>query len=1073
MPRTQAFIPVANGLDQRLDERLRSPEALSTLTNAYYRRNNAVTKRPGFTQESDACVSFDPSQGTEPGNLANQGTPRAIFSTGSELCVRGYRSLYAYVDGKWYNKGAVSPFTGKQTTPFVSAVNYGSGDCATDGLKTFHVATTQQLGTALWPGSGWNTSFVFQVRHDDRELVPSTTIATVSGFGVAWLNSARVVRPKSPGISADFIPSVQRSSAVVGTNGTLEFYNSDSINVFGPWQTYNDLYNSGTDSGSFARHDSCPFDSSIVSSNWGFVYVRVLPLGGTELYFARCTDAGIDATGSIPQIGMDEWRTCSIAYDEVADRILIVGMANNLARLYVIHPATFAVTAVVLTPTNPAPIGCGVVRGTFDGVSSYVVGLSTAQTGAPQRHSLDIISANAAGVISSTVLHNTYGVSKPWFYDGRAYMAAKPMFGEAQNLVANETSNDDGYSGEVILDLFGLRMNPTPGIPELEPHVVGRYNFGVTHEKSVGGTANEYDMQRGAFANVTTAAAYPSKVRYATQRIVQKVPGQPPVKSGDVVELDYEGKMLQGATTRGSATIGGGSVSWYAGRRVEELGYASGPFLSSFSYTASASGTLSAGVYQYRGVFECYDEAGNLVRSVPGPSGKFEIPGGGGGPYYVTLRFYNLTTTDRFANGKTFRVSVFRAGSDGVFYRCLRPLADSTVIDTNYQTNSIVDLGNQYEPIYTQSGAELEAAGPDGAAFSVTTSQRVWLAGFFRRDRVQYSKPYNAATASEYALAPEFNDAFAYLTPGGQAVNGIAEMDDKVIVFTDTNIYAIAGNGPDDGGRGNDFSGLQLISSDTGCIDPRSIVSFPGGVMFQAKSGIFVLGRDFQLTFLGAQVRDTVDEYNEITSACLVPSNNHVRFTCRKNGGQSIVLIYDLDQSAWLRWEPRKLVAGLPVALNIVGSCLHQQEYYLLDADGLVWREDASTYFDDGSIFVPMTVATSWLQGAQQSGIQRIRQVASLCKSNDPHNLLVELYQDFAVGPSQSYTFTASDIANQKLRELVEMRVQTQKCTAFKIRISDSAAPSTITGQGYECGGFTVELAGKRGLYKPGTQQRN
>ena len=64
-------------------------------------------------------------------------------------------------------------------------------------------------------------------------------------------------------------------------------------------------------------------------------------------------------------------------------------------------------------------------------------------------------------------------------------------------------------------------------------------------------------------------------------------------------------------------------------------------------------------------------------------------------------------------------------------------------------------------------------------------------------------------------------------------------------------------------------------------------------------------------------------------------------------------------------------------------------------------------------------------------------------------------------------------IDGQKLIELEVMRVKVQKCTSFKIRIEDAASAGSTTGQGYDCAGFTVELAGKRGLYKPGDQQRN
>lgn len=1068
MPRAKAFIPVSKGIDQRLDERLRTPDSLGVLTNAQYIRNNAVRKRHGFSLESTDIVSFDPAQSES--SLAAQGTPRSIFSTGTELCVRGFRSLYALAGGKWYNKGPVSPFTGKQTTPFVGAKNYSSSDCASYQDTTFHVATTQELTTSL-ATTAFDTSFVFQVAKDGKEVVPSTVIGSYSGIGVPRYNSARVVKPAAGLLTALYIPSVQKQN--VASNDVLEFFQSDGLTVSGPWLTINDMVGDVAEQGSFARHDSCPMNSPSVNSKWAFAYCKQPAIGASSIYVAICTDTTINNSVLIPQPGMDQWKTCAIAYGSTADALWVVGQTDNgFARLYKVTPSTMAVTAVPLTFSGSGyAAGCAVVEGTFDSANQVVVGLNFGAAGSPSVRTLDIVVTNGVATTGTAVVYNTYGVSKPWFHETRCYIAARSRYGQANGLAAGDTSNDDGYSGDVILDCFGLRPNPTVGVPEVQPHVVGRYNFGVAHEFTVTNTVSgEWDVRRGAFANVTHAASETTKYRYATDRIVQKVPNQAPVKSGDLIEVDFAGTMLQGATTRGAATIGGGSVGWYAGRRVEELGYASGPFIYSFQQNAGVPGTIKDGTYTYVGVFECYDEQGNLVRSVPGPPAKYTVAGGG--VHYVTIRFYNLGPTDRFIDGKQFKVAVYRAGSDGVFYRCLRPIANSTVLNTQAQTGQIIDLGDSYDPIYTQSGAELEAAGPDGAAYSVTTSQRVWLAGFFRRDRVQYSKLYNAATANEYAIAPEFNDAFAYLTPGGQTVTGLAEMDDKVIVFTNSSIYAIAGNGPDDGGRNNDFSGLQLINSDTGCIEPRSIVSFPGGVMFRAPSGIFILGRDFQLSFLGSQVRDITDEYTETTSACLVPEANHIRFTLRKNGSESVILCYDLDQGAWLKWEPKRAVLPNPVPMNIVGSCLHQNVYYVLDASGRVYYEDETTYKDQ-SVYVPMSIETSWLQGAEQSGWQRVRTVAALCKSADPHDLTISVYQDFSATPSQSYTWNAATISSQKLNELVELRTSTQKCTAFKIAISDAASASSVTGEGYQCAGFQVELTGKEGLYKPGTQQRN
>lgn len=1060
MPRTNAFIPIGKGIDQRLDERLRAPDSLAVLTNAEYRRGDGVQKRHGFTKMSETCISFAPPL-VETGNVANQGEPRSIFSTQSELCVRGYRSLYSYVSGNWYNKGAVSPFTGKQTTPLIDSRNYNSSDVATDGTVQVNVGTTNQDGAASYA-----TAFVFTARNGELETIPSTTIASSPGAPTQeYYNSARAIHNGN-----DFICSVQKQ--VIPSPGHLYFYSTDGTSAPSiPFLSFNNLaadpFGGGNIEFSFARHDSSPISSPSSTANWMFAYITEAPLGGTTIYLATYNDQTlVNSMTFVPLPGF-EWTTLTLAYGPRNDRIYLVGalqdaLNNTASLLIVINPNTLATVSQVSLPIG---IGrAGVVEAEFDSATNISIVASGGDT-------TYVLCCSTSAILTSETIYNVIPSTKPWFHGERLYVAGRPKYGEASGIPGGTSSNQNGYSGEVVFDLWSpIPLGITPGVPKIAPHIVARYNFGVAHEKSWYTLGAEIDMMRGACSNVSMQSA--SSYIYATQRIVQSVESQSPTKAGDVIELDYSGTMLQGATSRGTATIGGANVGWYAGRRVEELGYASGPFIKSISYTSSPTGTLTNGSYTYIGVFECYDEHGNLVRSVAGPPAQ-TIISGGGMSYVVDIRFYTLGATQRYVNEKTYKVAMYRAGVDGVFYRCTRPLTLANVPGTSDQTASITDYGNRYDPIYTQSGAELEAAGPDGAAFSVTTSQRVWLAGFFRRDRVQYSKLYNAATANEYALAPEFNDGFAYLTPGGQTITGLAEMDDKVVVFTNSSIYAIAGNGPDDGGRNNDFSGLQLINSDTGCIEPRSIVSFPGGVMFQTPSGIFVLGRDLQLTFLGAQVREITEEFSEVTSATLVPSANHVRFTLRKDGSSSIVLCYDLDQGAWIRWEPRKDSGGTPVALNIVGSCLHDNKHYLLDADGTVWFEDQTTFKDDGTIFVPMTIETGWLQGAGQSGYQRVRTVAALCKSSDPHDLTISAYQDFSSSPSQSYTWPAATIALQKLNELVELRTSTQKCTAFKIRITDSAAMTTSTGEGYRCSGFAVELGGKAGLYKPGTQQRN
>ena len=683
------------------------------------------------------------------------------------------------------------------------------------------------------------------------------------------------------------------------------------------------------------------------------------------------------------------------------------------------------------------------------------------------------LTTNAGGVSTSKIVYNTQAISKPWNHNGRFYIAGHCRYGAGSSAPNNY---DNGYNAEVVLDLMGT-VRPTLVNPN--PILVARYDMGVTPSRSIFDSSSEYDHIRGNWSQVELEPGSTSVWRYATQRIANAVPFKFPLLSGDIVRLDFAGKVTQQATTRGAAIFGGGNVCYYAGEFVEELGFVSAPIIASLQSANDANGKLVNGAtYTYQAVLECFDTQGNLTRSLPGPPVSYTIAGGAG-THRMDVRIYTVGPTERYQGWKRFQVALYRADSDGLFQRCTAPWNNALDDGNNYLFPLIQDFGEEYQTLYTQSGAELEAAGPDGAAFVAVGSKRVWLAGFFRRDRVQYSKLYNPSTANEYALTPEFNDAFAFLLPGGEPVTGMAELDDKTIVFTASKIYAIAGNGPDDGGRGNDFSGLQLVSSDSGCVDARSLAEFPGGLFYQAASGIFMLGRDLQITFIGQAVRDYTDVYTEITSAVLVPAENQVRFTIRKpDGSDSMIVIFDANQMAWCTWYPKRWQAGGTVTfIDMVGACLHQGSYYVLSSTGGVYKETDDVYFDgdtsNGNIYVPMAIETSWLQASQPMGFQRIRKVAANCLTKDKHQITLSLYQDFAATPSQTYTWSDTDISSQKLQEMFVMRTQIQKCTAFKLRLEDASSAGTLTGQGYDCDGFTVELGAKAGLYKPGTQQRN
>ena len=1063
MPRAQAFIPLSKGIDQKLDERLREPESLAQATNAYYRRSNGLTKRHGFTPLTLTGYTHD-------------GPSKGLLSSGDELLIRGYRRLWGLAEGnalvnpEWFEKGDVSPFTGSQKTIFSDALSIPSSDSCHSGGYTVHAASTLRYTSTL-PTSGQATSLVYKVETEQgaNEVKQTTTIVS-SAAPTFEIGAVRTVAGSAVGASVVHIGCARYATTA------LQWYRWSSANPTLPPTlaiSHLDLYTLALgDSGNDRHYDATSLESwpTGASGQWAYCYVRLNPFGSRTIYVARMFDGVTLASWGILSPVGQEWEYCAIADGPIAGQIYVVGTdtASNTYLYAYTEFGVFVWSRLMHAASTGTVHGCSVVEGTQGANNFVLVATSNGNVGLPQRYSLDMSATDPTGASLSarTVTRNMYGFSKPWNAGGRFYIAARVRYGNGNTV--GQKNYDNGYCAEVIFDVFSSPS--TTNLPL--PCLVGRYDFGVVPSYSGQAPSQEFTFTRGSMQTVQRGMTDTNGYRYATQRIVNSVPHKFPTLAGDFVELDFAGKVTQGATTRGSATFGGANVCWYTGQKVSELGFSSGPVIASITSLNDVNATLVPGTYTYQGVLESYDEKGNLTRSVPGPPCIHIIPGGGG-THHVDVQFYTIGASQRYDYGKRFAVILYRADQDGVFQRCTEPFVNSFDDQTSQFFPVIRDMGAQYDAIYTQSGAEVEASGPDGAAFVMVGTKRVWLAGFFRRDRIQYSKLYNPATANEYAIAPEFNDAFAYLLPGGEEVTALGELDDKTIVFTAGKIFAIAGNGPDDGGRGNDFSGLQLISSDTGCIDARSVVETPAGIFFQTLAGIFVLGRDLQLNFAGSSVRDITDAYTECTSAVLVPKDSHVRFTLR-NGENGLVLVYDFDQGAWSRWDIKRILGAAQLVLDPVGACLHKDVYYVLASDGRVYKEDASTYFDHNTIYVPMKIETGWLQAAQQSGWQRIRQVAALCKPNNPHQLTMSLYQEFdGTTPTQTYTWSETTLAAQKLKELEVMRVAQQKCTCFKVLIEDAASAGTTTGQGYDCAGFSVELSGKRGLYKPGTQQRN
>jgi len=156
-----------------------------------------------------------------------------------------------------------------------------------------------------------------------------------------------------------------------------------------------------------------------------------------------------------------------------------------------------------------------------------------------------------------------------------------------------------------------------------------------------------------------------------------------------------------------------------------------------------------------------------------------------------------------------------------------------------------------------------------------------------------------------------------------------------------------------------------------------------------------MLGRNLSVQLIGDPIKDILDQYPVITSAVTVPEKTQVRFTATtSNGAEGVVLIYDYRVNQWMYWSVEE--AGGVQNVPFVSAAMHKGAYYAIESDGTLWKEDVTKWKDDAdSIYYQMNIQTAWLQGAQQSGWQRIYRATALCEQKDTMSLRMRVRNDF------------------------------------------------------------------------------
>jgi hypothetical protein len=541
-----------------------------------------------------------------------------------------------------------------------------------------------------------------------------------------------------------------------------------------------------------------------------------------------------------------------------------------------------------------------------------------------------------------------------------------------------------------------------------------------------------------------------------------------PSEKPALVSFDYDAKETNSYLEIEKTNIySGGLLGYYDGEEFAEYGFIGNPYIS--DYATNTTGALPADTgYMLCFLYKYEDAQGNIFYSPRGPiySGLDPVNG-------LTLPAnsrinFNLQTPIITMKGKV-TIEVYIKRKNRLFQ-----LAYSRNF---YGTNGNVTMGTTAVSIANYPNADA-AVMPyqDGSVPVETTSNSDFISLYADRVfRITKDNPISLQYSQKKLAGQgfEFNDSFFYVDvldkrgiAEDQLVGGIA-MDGRFIIFKETSTLYIVGSGPSRANTNDDFSEPQLIASDVGCIQPRSIILMPDGVMFKSDKGIYLLDRKLQTGYIGSSV-EAFNDYT-IVSAILLESTNEVRFATL----EGLTLVYNYLSRAWSWYED----------MESISSCVHGGKYVVLKTDGqvIVETKDHNKMIDQKII---QNISTPWLRLNKIQGYQKAYYVRILGVYKSLHRLKMNVFYDYELYSSEEYIIDPLaenqynieiKPSNQSIEDgsaingVYQMKIDLirKNCQAVRLVIEDVPLDeANNTGECFALSNVTVNIGLKKGLAK-------
>lgn len=628
----------------------------------------------------------------------------------------------------------------------------------------------------------------------------------------------------------------------------------------------------------------------------------------------------------------------------------------------------------------------------------------------------------------------------------RAFLLSRPFVrsGRAYALVANVHSQD---STQFLIDLHYAESLPSNNSPHMASAILPRQMPSLAsaypRAKTVSNWVNVATDQYVTVSVVTGQTAY----SYTTVLLT--------------VKFDTQWKRTC-AETCSLLTIGGGVVSGYDGSGVFEYGFAYEPDTSlttSLSHGTGGSMTSSV-IYGYKFVYAWTDGQGNIHRSIPSQAQTVTM-GASDTRVDGVIQTIGLTNKSSSVDIEIYRTytTLGVMGSEYHYVSSVRNTCNGFGSVSFTDTASDTSIASA-ESIYT-TGSVLERSIPSGAAIVMTWKGAILLAGT-DDDSVWVTPPIVAG------VGPWFNDTLTVPPFEGGAVTAMSTLDSTITILKSDGIWLLEGDPPTDLGVTN-IGDPRRVQTDVGCTDLSSVVVTDSGIMFKARTGLYLLNRSLQTVPIGKPVEDSYST-SGFAGAVSLPGQGLVRFLQKDvtNSALNLDSYHSglLGVSVWSKdgySDPANATTtSYPLACAMWGG-----SFVWISPSGHLYQESSSSFLDiSGSTtyWVTLDFETAVEKVAGPQAYQRIWYVAVLGQKITDHALTITLSTDLGT-ETKSYTQDEINLLSGLPKEKLRGHVAQQKCQWMSVRVTDFTPNAGIgSGEGMTLRAIGLE-AGVKGRF--------